>query len=172
VGAAQPPVGQVGGDQVVQPPEPAEAGQPQQGQRPDQVGRAVEVAVDELAPLGLEHPPQVLAEGQVAGRLLGPGEPLDLGRHPVRPWDDVKAAAVVEAEPVDRVERVQLQPVVQLLPGRPGGGADHLGHGQHRGAGVEAVAADRGRATASADHRLGLDHDHVAAGGGQVDGGR
>jgi hypothetical protein len=162
----------VGGDQVVEPAEAAQAGQPQQGQGPGQVGRAVVVAVDELVPLGGQHPPQVVAEGEVAGGLLGPGEPLDLGRRPLGARQQVQVAAVVEGQPVDRVERGQLQPVLQLLAGRPDGRPDDLGHGQDRRAGVEAVAADGGRAAAPAGDRLGLDHDDVAAGRGQVDGGR
>ena len=42
------------------------------GRGPHQVGRAVDVAVDELVPLGLQHPPQVVAEGQVAAASSGP----------------------------------------------------------------------------------------------------
>lgn len=158
-------------DAGVQPSEAAERGEPREV-RGEQLEGGVEVGVDEASHLRPVQPLQPAAQPPVARGLLGAREAFDLRLHGVGVGVDVEAAAVGEQGPVGRVQGDEVDAVAQGRADRGEGLVGELGHGQHGGAGVDAVAAALQASGATAGQRVTLDEGDPAAGSEQVQGGR
>ncbi len=131
---------QVRVDLRCEPAQAARGHQPGQVQA-DEVERGVEVAVDEGAQLVAVEVADEVDVAPQAGRLGGAAGALHLGRHHLDVAMHVDRRAVGEGGPVQRADRPQVEPVLDLLAETVEAVGDQVGHRQHRRPDVEPVAA-------------------------------
>lgn len=102
-----------------------------------QVGRAVEVHVDEVGQFSQVQLAQPDDELLVGGGVDRPALAGDLGAHRLHSVAHVQGGAVVEARTVGRVEQLHRQVVVRAATHRTEGLVEQVHHGEHGRAGVE-----------------------------------
>jgi len=158
-----------------EPAEAADRGQPGQVRR-QQVEGGVDVAVDEVLHLVAVELGDEVDVLQVALGLGRSADPLDLVGHLPDVGLDVQRRPVRVVRAVERVHRLELEPVLELLAHAVEGVGDEVRHRQHGRAGVEAVGPVTGRrghleqAVAATGDRFALQHGHLTAGAHQAEG--
>ena len=133
----------------------------------DQVERGVDVAVDEVAHLEPVELADEVDVAAIARCFRAAAHALDLGGRRVGVGVDVKRGAVRVERAVERVDGLQVQPVLHPLSNAVERVRDQIGHREHRRAGVEAIPGKLQHPGTSARGGFAFQQRHLPAGAGE-----